>query len=159
MQYRNFLIRSWQPHDRTAVIQLITQVLSEYGFTCEPEGADIDVYRVEDCYFQVGGEFWVVEQGNRLVGTAAYYPSHRQPNSVELRKMYLLPEARGWGLGKFLLQMLEKTIWQRGFDQIWLETASSLQQAVKLYESQDYQPTIGVETQRCDRVYWKRRPS
>jgi GNAT superfamily N-acetyltransferase len=37
--------------------------------------------------------------------------------AVEIRKMYLLPSARGLGLGKYLLQQLEKAIASRGFQQ------------------------------------------
>ena len=36
--------------------------------------------------------------------------------------MYLLPSARGLGLGKYLLQKLEEAIASRGFQQIWIET-------------------------------------
>jgi putative acetyltransferase len=69
--------------------------------------------------------------------------------------MYLLPKVRGLGLGKYLLQQLETAIALRGFEQIWIETASILTEAVKLYESNGYLPTTGVETSRCDRVYVK----
>jgi putative acetyltransferase len=153
--YREFWIRDWQPGDRTAAADLIRSVLSEYRLVCEPEGADRDVLSVEESYWAKGGEFWVVERDQRLVGTAAYYPVARGTDAVEIRKMYLLPEARGQGLGRYLLQNLEKTIIQRGYQQIWLETASVLFEAVKLYESSGYQPATGVETKRCDRLYTK----
>jgi putative acetyltransferase len=69
--------------------------------------------------------------------------------------MYLSPPLRGQGLGKYLLQQLEKAIADRGFQEIWIETASVLKEGVKLYESSGYQPATGVETKRCDRVYVK----
>ncbi len=153
--YRDFLIRDWQPSDRTTAAQLIWSVLAEYGLTSEPDGADRDVLQIEEAYWQTGGEFWVVEQQGRLVGTAAFYPVLRGQQAVEIRKMYLLPESRGHGLGKFLLQTLEQTIGDRGFEQIWVETASVLKEAVKLYESSGYQISTGVETTRCDRIYTK----
>ncbi|MGF1674519.1 MAG: GNAT family N-acetyltransferase, partial [Rivularia sp. (in: cyanobacteria)] len=43
----------------------------------------------------------------------------------------------------------------RGFQEIWIETASVLSEAVKLYEANGYIPATGVETKRCDRVYLK----
>ncbi|MHC5828801.1 MAG: GNAT family N-acetyltransferase, partial [Nostoc sp.] len=67
----------------------------------------------------------------------------------EIRKMYLLPSIRGLGLGKYLLQQLEVVIAARGFGQIWIETASVLVEAVKLYESNGYTPATKVETPRC----------
>jgi putative acetyltransferase len=69
--------------------------------------------------------------------------------------MYLLASVRGLGLGKYLLQQLEAAIASRGFQQIWIETASVLVEAVKLYENNGYQAATGVETPRCDRVYVK----
>ncbi len=155
MQYQDFLIRDWQPSDRAIAFHLIGSVLAEYGLTQEPEGADRDVLEVETFYQQKNGEFWVIERQDKLVGTGAYCPTSRGQNAVEIRKMYLLPEGRGFGLGKFLLAELESAIVQKGFDQIWIETASVLKEAVQLYERNGYEASTGVETLRCDRVYVK----
>jgi putative acetyltransferase len=70
--------------------------------------------------------------------------------------MYLLPAFRGKGLGRYLLQQLEAAIAVREFQEIWLETASVLTEAIELYEKSGYQPATGVETARCDRVYVKK---
>jgi putative acetyltransferase len=153
--YRDYLIRDWQAGDRNAAANVIAQVLAEYGLSWEPTGADKDVLEVEKAYLNVGGEFWVVEQAQQIVATAAYYPIARGKKAVEIRKMYLLPRVRGKGLGKFLLQALEKAIAARGFQEIWLETATILKEAVLLYEKSGYLAATGVETQRCDRVYKK----
>jgi putative acetyltransferase len=104
-----------------------------------------------------------VEKQGTVVGTGGYYPVFRGENQasqlsstqVEIRKMYLLPSVRGSGMGKFLLQQLEAAIAARGFEAIWVETASVLTEAVKLYEKYGYQPATDVETPRCDRVYVK----
>ncbi len=160
--YQDFLIRNWQESDacdglrlRTSAATVISSVLSEYGLPWQPEEADKDVLNIEEYYLATGGEFWVIEHQNQIVGTAAYYPINRGEKAVEIRKMYLLPKVRGLGLGKFLLQQLETAIALRGFEQIWIETASILTEAVKLYESSGYLPTTGVETSRCDLVYVK----
>jgi putative acetyltransferase len=153
--FGSYLIRSWQPGDRDAAVALIAQVLTEYGLTCEPNDSDRDAHEVEACYWETGGEFWVIETEGVLVGTAGYRPTSRGDHAVELRKMYLLPQARGQGLGRYLLETLEYAIQQRGVNEIWLETASALKEAVGLYETSGYEPASGVETARCDRVYRK----
>ncbi len=157
--YQDFLIRNWEIGDRTRAASVISYVLSEYGLGWEPQGADKDVLQVEEFYLEAGGEFWVIEHQNQLVGTGAYYPIKRGKKAVEIRKMYLLSSVRGLGLGKYLLQQLEVAIANRGFEEIWIETASALVEAVKLYESNGYQPATGVETPRCDRVYMKLLPN
>jgi putative acetyltransferase len=155
LYFRDFLIRQWKPSDRNFAAVVIQSVLSEYGLGWEPDGADKDVLEVEDYYLSNGGDFWVIEYQHEVIGTAAYYPIERGESAAEIRKMYLLPKARGFGLGKYLLQQLEAAISCRGFKQIWIETASVLSEAVKLYESNGYKPATGVETERCDRVYLK----
>ncbi|MBE9167935.1 GNAT family N-acetyltransferase [Pleurocapsales cyanobacterium LEGE 06147] len=154
--YREFLVRDWQERDRAEAAAVIRDVLQEYGLPWEPTGADRDVLEVETTYLQAGGEFWVVERQGEIIGTAAYYPIARGYKAVEIRKMYLLPAFRGKGLGKDLLQQLEAAIAARDFREIWLETASVLKEAIKLYEKSGYQPATGVETARCDRVYVKK---
>jgi putative acetyltransferase len=153
--YQDYLIRDWQESDRTSAASVIEQVLQEYGLSWEASGADKDVLEVETFYLSVGGEFWVVEHQGQIVGTGAYYPTIRGDRAVEIRKMYLLPNVRGKGLGKFLLTQLEETITAKGFQEIWLETASVLKEAILLYEKNGYQRTTGVDTKRCDRIYIK----
>lgn len=157
--YKTFTIRDWQERDRTAAAHLIRDVLQEYGLPWEPDGADLDVIEVETHYLQPGGAFWVIEQEGAIVGTGAYHPIKRGQNAVEIRKMYLHPQVRGQGLGCFLLNALETAIQQQGFQEIWIETATSLQTAVRLYEQNGYQKATGVETARCDLVYRKGLPT
>jgi putative acetyltransferase len=154
-RFKDYLIRDWEPCDRHAAATVIATVLTEYGLGWDPEGADRDVLAVEACYVEAKGAFWVVEQKGTIVGTGAYYPIRRGINAVEIRKMYLLPTARGYGLGLFLLQQLEAAIIAQSYQQIWIETASVLAEAVQLYERNGYSPATGVETARCDRIYMK----
>jgi putative acetyltransferase len=155
-KYKNYTIRSWQPDDRQAAADVIKYALAEYGLGWEPDGADRDVLLVEEYYLASGGEFWVIEDRGEIIGTSAYYPyPHRGEKAVEIRKMYLCSKVRGQGLGKYLLGELERSILARGYHEIWIETASVLTAAVKLYEANGYQPATGVETLRCDRVYVK----
>lgn len=154
-RYGDFLIRDWHEADRAAAAGIFSSVVAEYGGQWEPEGADRDVVEVEKYYLQTGGEFWVVEYFHELVGTAAYYPSSRGENAVEICKMYLLPAVRRQGLGTFLLQELESAIADRHFQEIWMQTSSVLTAAIKLYERNGYKLATGEKDPRCDRLYVK----
>ncbi|MEM8781099.1 MAG: GNAT family N-acetyltransferase [Cyanobacteria bacterium P01_G01_bin.49] len=153
--YKNYLIRDWQANDRLATAKIIETILTEYGLPWQPEEADKDVIEIEQYYYNIGGEFWVIEHQGNIVGTAAYYPIIKKDKAVEIRKMYLLPQVRKQGLGKFLLEQLEIAIKQQGFTKILIETSSLLKEAVILYEKNGYLPIIEVETKRCDRAYVK----
>jgi putative acetyltransferase len=154
--YLNLTIRPWQPSDRQHIATVISTVLAEYGLGWEAEGADRDVLEIEQYYLATGGAFWTIcDQQGKVVGSAGYHPIARGNKAVEIRKMYILPAYRGQGLGKFVLQELEKAIAHQGWQEIWVETASVLAEAVKLYENNGYVLSTGVETARCDRVYFK----
>ena len=53
------------------------------------------------------------------------------------------------------MQYLERRIVEKGYSTIYIETASVLKEAVKLYTSAGYIPVKGVETNRCDQRLYK----
>ncbi|MGA1284447.1 MAG: GNAT family N-acetyltransferase, partial [Prochlorothrix sp.] len=83
-------------------------------------------------------------------------PDRFQPDrlerSVEMRKLYLLPQVRGRGLGQWLVQQLERAIADRGYNTIWIETATILKGATRVYAKQGYlgQDTSQLAVERCD---------
>ncbi|GAB0490457.1 hypothetical protein MMPV_001694 [Pyropia vietnamensis] len=71
-------VRSWAPSDTPAVAAVIDAALAEHGLTFEPTGADADVLDPAAAYGAVGGEFWVVLDGEAdgtVVGSAAWRPA------------------------------------------------------------------------------------
>lgn len=144
--------RPWQKEDRDSVGEIIRVVLEEYGLPFEPLGEDEDALHVEKFYWQEEkGEFWVVLDPNgTVVGTSAFLQSHRGEKCVEIRKMYLLPRARGQGLGKALLQLMEERIKLKGYESMYVQTASVLREACSMYKKAGYRSDIGVDTPRCD---------
>ncbi|MGB7084948.1 MAG: GNAT family N-acetyltransferase [Phormidesmis sp.] len=167
-RFKDFLIRDWQVGDRTAAANVVKTVLTEYGLGWEVGCggcSDQDAVDVEQNYWQTGGEFWVVERDGEIVGTGGYYPIARSSaekgsgnlnlKAVEIRKMYLLPSARRQGLGRYLLAQLEQAAAAKGFSEVWVETATVLKEAVILYEKNGYSPSPAVETERCDKAYFK----
>ncbi len=157
--FRDFLIRPWRAPDRDEIAAIVRTALLEYGLPWQPESVDQDVIHVEQHYHARGGELWVIEHPDQLVGSGGFFPIPRHPGAVELRKMYIRPEMRGQGLGRFMLQMLEQVIATRGFEAIWIETSSRFQGAIRLYGQQGYLPPADPQkeltTQRCDRVFVK----
>lgn len=104
-RHRGYSARHWKASDRETAAGVVKHCLEAYGLEFEPEGVDLDAVEVEARYKR--GEFWVViEEGtNELIGTGAYYEIEEGSRCVEIRKMYLLPSARGKQLGRALLQV------------------------------------------------------
>jgi GNAT superfamily N-acetyltransferase len=59
---------------------------------------------------------------------------------AELKRMYVLPESRGAGLGRLLLEALEREARRLGYTGIVLETGDKQPEALGLYVSAGYGP-------------------
>ncbi|MPV36867.1 GNAT family N-acetyltransferase [Georgenia subflava] len=64
---------------------------------------------------------------------------------VELRRMWLVPDARGRGLGRFLLRALENRARALGGRRVVLSVNETLTEAIALYESAGYTTTDAFE--------------
>jgi N-acetylglutamate synthase and related acetyltransferases len=148
------VIRPATNADRAGVQRLVFGVLREFGLEPDPEGTDADLADIEKNYIESGGSFEVLLNGEgRLVGTVGLFPLDE--TTVELRKMYFAPSMRGRGWGKRLLERMIERARALGFKRIYLETASVLKQAVRLYEQYGFQPTTeGIHSERCDAAYY-----
>ena len=144
-----FNLRPATNADCQAVQDLVFAVLAEYGLSPDPESTDRDLFDLDGFYFVQGGYFGVVEQAQRIVATLGLL--RLDQNVCELRKMYALPELRGQGLGRFLLNAAITKARHWGCSRMVLETASVLTEAVTLYQGygfrQYHPPEISC---RCD---------
>lgn len=136
--------------DGPAVSAMVASILAEYGLTLDPAGVDADLGDLEANYRAPGGWFVVVEdEFNRLVGSAGLHPLDRE--TVELRKMYLRPEMRGFGLGKRLLDDAVQFARGAGYKKMVLETNGKLVQAIGLYQARGFREVAaGGCASRCD---------
>jgi GNAT superfamily N-acetyltransferase len=60
---------------------------------------------------------------------------------AEIKRMYVVPEARGQGIARALLAALEDAARARGYATLRLETGLSQPEAIELYTSSGYEPT------------------
>lgn len=146
------IVREATNADCNRIQNLVFAVLAEYGLESDPEGTDSDLADIERNYIQRGGVFEIIEdREGRLLGTAALFPVDRE--TVELRKMYFDKELRGRGWGSRMLQRLIDRSRGLGFKRIYLETASVLTEATRLYEKFGFVQTDETHAARSDRGY------
>jgi putative acetyltransferase len=78
--------------------------------------------------------YFVAIQGNEIVGGAGIFPTAGlPPDTCELVKMYLLPHARGQGLGRTLIETCLAFAREAGYNQVYLETMPELKKALEVY--------------------------
>jgi len=145
--------RSATNEDCENVRNLVFGVLREYGLEPDRGGIDKDLDDIEASYINRGGLFEVLENDEgKLLGTVGLYPFDK--NRIELRKMYFLPDLRGKGIGKKTLKRMIETAKKKGYDQIVLETASVLREAIGLYTKFGFTESIDKHAPRCDKSFY-----
>jgi putative acetyltransferase len=84
------------------VIDVIRDVFVEYGMTFDLDGYDADLLDVAAHYVVPGGTFAVLLDDPRVIGTVAALP--HGDVECEIKRLYLVPAARGQGHGRRLLE-------------------------------------------------------
>jgi putative acetyltransferase len=146
-------LREARPGDEARIRAVVFSVLEEYGLSPDTGGIDKDLEDIAANYGARGGSFRVVvSPDGDIVGCGGLYPLGN--GTAEIRKMYLLPNVRGQGLGRRLLEDLIDTAKSRRFQRVILETASVLKEAISLYRKRGFEPYQHEHpANRCDQAF------
>jgi len=132
----DFIIRTIQPSDNKALAIIVRNTLAEFGAN-HPGTVYYDptTDALYELFQKNGSIYYVAELNGELIGGAGIYPSDGLPaGTCELVKMYLLPQARGVGLGKTLIEKVLVFAKEQGYKNVYIETMPELKQAMKVYE-------------------------
>lgn len=129
------LIRPVQPTDNPFLSAIIKNTLAEFGAN-HPGTVYYDP--TTDALFELfqtkGATYFVAELNGEIVGGGGIYPTDGLPeDTCELVKMYLLPAARGTGLGRTIIEKCLAMAKENGYQQVYLETMPELKQALNVY--------------------------
>ena len=133
----SILISPIQSSDNIALAQIIRMTLEEFGAN-HPGTVYFD--DTTDHLFELfnatpQSQYLVVKKDGKILGGAGIFPTEGLPkHTCELVKMYLMPEARGTGLGKQMINLCFELAKEKGFKQIYLETMPELKKAIVVYE-------------------------
>jgi GNAT superfamily N-acetyltransferase len=129
------------------------EMIALYGRDVEPgtkpTAADIDVFVIA---YDTASSTALGCGAMRLLPDPTDHPGE---TAAELKRMYVLPEQRGRGIGKRILAEIESHARRRGIHRMRLETGTLQPEAVGLYERAGYRqipnfgPYAGSETSLC----------
>ena len=133
---QNIVIRKIELSDNPILANIVRGTLTEFGVNRPGTVfADPETDQMFSLYSKPRTVYYNAEVDGKIVGGAGIAPlQNGDPSVCELQKMYLLPEARGLGLGKVLIEKCLAFAKENGFKQCYLETLPELSQAVKVYE-------------------------
>jgi putative acetyltransferase len=129
-------VRPIQQSDNPTLATIIRNTLAEFGAN-HPGTVYFDdaTDHLFELFSKEHSTYFVAEMNGEIVGGGGIYPTDGLPaDTCELVKMYLLPEARGVGLGRSIIEKCLETARQYGFAQIYLETMPELHLALRVYE-------------------------
>lgn len=128
-------IRAFDPSsaaDSAAWRSLNEAWLAEGGFAIEAKDRKV----LEDPQGQIlaqGGRIFFIQRGDDVVGCCALMAM--DDGGFEVAKMTIAPTARGQGLSRRLLEVCEDAAREAGAPRLYLETSSTLEPALALYDS------------------------
>ena len=133
-------IRPISPGDNAAIALIVRQTLKEFGAN-HPGTVYFDP--TTDHLFELfqaeRSAYNILELNGEIVGGGGIYPTPGLPeDTCELVKMYLLPHARGAGLGKKMISICIEQAKSFGYKKIYLETMNELKKALSVYESMGF---------------------
>ncbi len=128
-------IRTIQPADNPFLSRIVKETLAEFGAN-HPGTVYYDA--TTDALFELFQKersvYYVAEKDGEIVGGGGIYPTDGLPaDTCELVKMYLLPQARGTGLGRTLIEKCLAFAKEAGYNYVYLETMPELKQALNVY--------------------------
>lgn len=87
---------------------------------------------------------WILEKENRIIGCIVLM--HRNRKVAQLRYFLLLPEYRGQGLGKYLMQLFMAALHEKGYSTAYLWTTLELNTAANLYQQAGFRIKKEIES-------------
>jgi enamine deaminase RidA (YjgF/YER057c/UK114 family)/GNAT superfamily N-acetyltransferase len=142
----SLVIRRLEPGDLDAAKRVILGVAARMFEPQAPDGfveqwwlrlTDVDDW--QRAYAPPRGTFLVALDGDRVVGTGAVRPIDDE--TAELKRMWVLEEYQGRGVGYRLYTLLAQFARATGYRRMWLSTDAIAQsRAVRFYERLGFQP-------------------
>jgi putative acetyltransferase len=133
-------IQTIKAGDNYAIEQVIKTVLEEHGVN-KPGTAyfDASLKNMHAFYSVSKSAYFIARLNGEIVGGAGIFPTDGLPvDTCELVKMYLLPIARGKGLGRLLMEQCIVFAKTNGYKKVYLETMAELSSAIGMYEKMDF---------------------
>lgn len=89
-------------------------------------------------YLADGAGIWLAWLEERVIGCIALRAMAQFSESGEVKRLYVQPEYRGWGIAVALHDALETYARNFGYRWLYLDTADNMTSAIRFYEAHGY---------------------
>lgn len=151
-----FEIEQIKPEFDLDIKQIIQSVGAEFGAIGDGFGpSDAEVSAMSEHYTAVNrSRYFVARLEGKVIGGAGIAPFGQYGDVCELKKLFILPECRGLGVGKALSECCLEYARNTDFKRCYLDTLSTMHSAIALYARLGFthlsQPLEGTIHNGCD---------
>ncbi|PKF60421.1 GNAT family N-acetyltransferase [Psychromonas sp. psych-6C06] len=138
------------------IAEIIKKVGAEFGAVGEGYGPSDDEVQAMSVHYQDNkkSRYLVAILDGEVVGGVGIAPFNGEVEVCELRKLFLLPQCRGLGIGKQLVLQCLQYAKDKNFKRCYLDTLSCMGAAISLYEKLGFEhlaaPLSGTTHGACD---------
>ncbi len=133
-------VRPVRNKDAPRLVDLLSRCFSEYpGVVVEPDGVDSDLNTYATALENLGGEGYVLDEGDRIVALVSGAPLTE--TTYQLKRIYLDASLRGTGAASRLLDLIEGRARALGAKQVELWSDTRFARAHRFYEREGYART------------------
>lgn len=118
--------------DLASTHRLFAEYQDFLGFSLEFQGFAKELASIGEIYGPPTGRLWLADNKSMAVGCVAV--RQIDPQTAELKRLFVTEQARGCGLGKRLMSAALEGAYELGYERIWLDTIPQLVAARALYE-------------------------
>jgi putative acetyltransferase len=136
MNNTKITLRTIEERDNKEIAELIRLVFREFKIdkpgTVYYDPTTDDLFSL---FKKPGSIYWIAEENGKIIGGCGLYATPGLPDGcAELVKLYLLPDQRGKGIGRMLMEKSFDSAREFGYCQLYLESMPELSKAIGLYE-------------------------
>jgi ribosomal protein S18 acetylase RimI-like enzyme len=121
------------PASLAAARSLVREHILAHSTAHDPASAERLAAALPAPYLEPAGGLWVAWQGDKSLGCVALQAL--APDTAELKRMYVRPEARGRGVARRLTEHAIAAAADRGYARLRLGTLTTMHAAQRLYAS------------------------
>jgi len=140
MSKETTIIRKIKQSDNRAIETIIKDIFPEFGMPLIGTAyEDLETTQMFESYQEEREVYFVIEENGLVIGGAGIKGLKNCDETIcELQKMYFKPAARGKGYGKIMFEKCLKAAKELGYDKCYLESASVLEVAIRIYEKNGF---------------------
>jgi ribosomal protein S18 acetylase RimI-like enzyme len=116
---------------------LLREYIAAVGVDLTFQGIDAELASLPWEYASPRGGFLAAWVDGQLAGCVAFrdFPDADEPNACEMKRLFVRPAFRRWGLGRTLSQGIMDLALQAGYSSMLLDTLDDMEAARELYRS------------------------